>query len=166
MHRPGWLLLLALAAGCAAHHAPTLTAPTGPGSSDWGAVRALPKGAFVFVTLDGNRTRQGGLGDVTDAGLTIRDVYGMNTIARHEIVRVANRVQTGTKRAPWYAGVPCMSLILGGLSTVIVGAVQKDGDVRRAGWLTFGIGMMVGAATGPLDYPRPTFEDRLVYVRP
>jgi len=59
-----------------------------------------------------------------------------------------------------------MSLILGGLSTVIVGAVQKDGGVRRAGWLTFGIGMMVGAATGPLDYPRPTFEDRLVYVRP
>jgi hypothetical protein len=165
MRRPGWMLLLALAAGCAAHHAPAPTVPLGPGSSDWSAVRALPKGAFVFVTLDGNATRQGGLGDVTDAGLTIRDVYGMNTIARNEIVRVTNRVQTGMKRAPWYVGVPVVSLIFGGLTAVIVGAVQKDGDVKRAGWLTFAIGMMAGAATGPLDYPRPTFEDRLVYVR-
>jgi hypothetical protein len=166
MGRLQWLLLLGLLSGCAAHHAPTLTAPIGPGSSDWGAVRALPKGAFIFVTLEGSGTRQGGLGDVTDAGLTIRDVYGMNTIARNEIVQVANRVQTGMKRAPWYVGVPVISLILGGLTTVIVGAVQKDGDVRRAGWLTFGTGMMAGAATGPLDHPRPTFEDRLVYVRP
>jgi len=116
------------------------------------------------VTLEGNRGRQGGLGDVTDAALTLRDVYGMNTIARHEIVRVINRVQTGTKPSPRYLWVPA-GLMLGGLAAVVVGAVQKEGDVRHAGWLTFLLGLMTGAATGPLDYPRPTFEDRLVYVR-
>ena len=118
------------------------------------------------MTLADNGLRQGGIGDVSDTGVTIRDIYGMNTIARTEILRITNRVQTGTKRAPWYVGVPVTSLILGGLATVIVGAVQKDSDVKRAGWMTLGIGTLIGIATGPMDYPRPTFEDRLVYVRP
>ena len=125
----------------------------------------MPRGAFVFVTLaDG--LRQGGIGDVTDTSMTIRDIYGMNTIARSEVLRVTTRVQTGMKRAPWYVGVPVASLIFGGLAAVIVGAVQKDNDVRRAGWMTFSIGLVTGAATGPLGQPRATFEDRLVYVRP
>ena len=160
------LVLMIGVAGCATYSLPKPQTPTGIGSTDWSAVRALPKGAFVFVTLDGNGTRQGGLGDVTDAGLTIRDIYGMNTIARVEILRVTNRVQTGMKRAPWYVGVPVASLIFGGLAAVVVGAVQKDDDVRRAGWMTFSLGMVTGAATGPLGQPRATFEDRLVYVRP
>ena len=158
--------LMVAATGCATYSLPKPQVPTGTGSTDWGAVRALPKGAFVFVTLADNGVRQGGIGDVTDATMAIRDIYGMSTIPRSEILRVTNRVQTGMKRAPWYVGVPIASLILSGLAAVIVGAVQKDDDVRRAGWVTFGIGMVTGGAAGPLDYPRPTFEDRLVYVRP
>ena len=164
-HAIGLVLAMTLS-GCAARHVPA-AAPVKPTSSDWSAVRALPRGAYVLVALDGDSgdARQGVLVDVTDTTLTIRDLYGAVAIPRIQVSRVANRVQTGTRRASKWLGVPITAAVLGGLAAVVAGAVDKNASLKHAGWVSLAAGMAVGVAAGPLDYPRATFTDYVVYVR-
>jgi hypothetical protein len=167
-------LTLALAlSGCATYHVargPKPQVPKGIGSTDWSAVSALqPKRHYVFVTLDGGDIRGGILWSVGEATLTIFDESGERALPRVVIVRVVDHVQIGAKRPGWYpyVGVPIVTGILGGLTGVIVGAVQKNAPLRRVSWWTFALSLGVGLGLGPsAEYPRPIFEDRLVYVRP
>src|SRR4030095_8730690 len=123
-------------------------------SSDWSAVRGLAKGTFVVVALNEKNLRPGLIWDVSDTTLTIRGLEGTSTIPRGDVARVSVRDQIGTKRAPWYVGIPVASAILGGLAGMIVGAIAKDHDVVSTSAWTFGIGMSVGVGSGPMGHPQ------------
>jgi len=155
--------------GCASHHIPKSAIPARPTSSDWSAVRALPRTTFVLLTLDDEpAVHRAYVHSVSDATLTIYefDRSTVTTIPRERVAAISIRDRIGTKRAPRYISIPIASAIVGGLGGLIVGAVARDRDVaQKAAW-TFGIGMMVGMAAGPMDYPRSVILERPVYVRP
>ena len=168
MKAVAWILSLMITGGCAAYRAPSLPkpqTPTGTGSTDWGAVVALQKGHFIFVTLDGGDVRAGYFFYATDTALTMWATGGEQTLPRGTVVRVADHVQVGTKDAPKYIGIPIASAILGGLAGLVIGAINKNADIKRASGMTLLVGLGVGLGVGQ-SYPTMVFEDRLVYVRP
>src|SRR5262249_271447 len=144
-------LVLALAvSGCVPPpHVSKPRVPTGTGSTDWSVVMALPaKGAFLFVTLDDGRTLPGILWCASDSALTVFGERGEESIARAEIVRIAKRVQIGTKHssAYRYVGVPATIAALGGLAGAVIGAINKNGTLKHVSWWVFAVSL--GLAIG------------------
>ena len=162
------LSIIALS-GCAAHRGPAATVPTPQPSSDWSAVRALPKGTFILLALENvenKDVRRAWVWEATDTTLKIREADRSTTIPRDQVARISVQDQIDTKRAPWYIRVPVVSAVLGGLAGLVGGAVAGDRDVVQAAAWTTGIGILVGVVSGPMDYPRPVYAVRPVYVRP
>ena len=165
MRRALAVVVAVAVSGCVKPHLPTPQVPTGAGSSDWSAVAAVPKGHFVFVTLDGGELRQGLVWGVTGATLTLYEVGGERTLRRVQIARIAERVPVGTRPPPWVIHVPIVAMV-GALAGVIIGAINKTGALKHASWITFALSLGFGIGLEPADRPKPVFEDRLVYVRP
>ena len=172
MKRLSWIVLLVALNGCATHHVPKPAVPD-PVPTDWSKVLAVPRGTVVSVALDTDDVRRGFMWHVTDATLVISEISAERTlvrrvIARGDVARVTARQQVARKsrRRDWFIGIPIASAFVGGLTGMILGAVQNDRDLKRASAWVFVGSLMASELACVMSYPKTKFEDRVVYVRP
>jgi hypothetical protein len=151
------LVLSLTLSGCAAHRAP-IADPL----HNWASVIAIPRGAFVRVTL--GYDVDGRLDDVTDSTLTLGRPAGVPplTINGAWVVRVE---VLAPKKIRWdWLACPLEAGFVGGFVGTVVGAIMRDAKV-----VARSLGVFTASLIGGLSYiSSGAYRDhewRVVYVR-
>jgi len=157
--------------GCATHRLqqPSVAEPV---STEWSTVLALGPQTSVVIALDDRDVRKGRVCDVSDATLCIWEydgsVFVRRSIARAEIARVTVHEEVGpmNPRRDRFIGASLGSAFVGGLAGLIVATVQRNKTLSGASAAMFFGSIITAAEMEKRGYPRPKYEDRVVYVRP
>lgn len=162
-------IVLTVAVGGCVRPAPRLPAGQGlrgPGSTHWSALAALPRGQFIFVTVDGGETRASSVYSVSDTAVTLWYDWGAYALPRASVTHVVARVQIGTKEdAPWHDVARAGAAVIGGAIGYFWGDTHKNKVVTELSKGAFGGGALALLFSGDTE-TKPVYEDRLVYIRP
>jgi hypothetical protein len=138
------------------------------GSTHWSAVAALPRGQFIFVTVDGGETRASSLYSVSDTAVTLWYDWGAYALPRASVTHVVARVQVGTKEdVPWGDIALTGDAVIGGAVGYSWWNTHKNKNKVVTDWSGAAVVGAIGLLwRGSETETKPVCEDRLVYIRP
>jgi hypothetical protein len=146
------MLVLGLAVAFLATQLPVAAAQdqTTPGTRTWAAVKAIPPGEKLVLTLKSDQTVEGRLGSVTDDGLTL--TRGNNTShLNREDVRQVYRVMAKSPAKSVLIGAGIGATLGAGGTAAAAASDDREGLSPAAALLPLvgaGIGALVGLAIG------------------
>jgi hypothetical protein len=142
--------------------------PGGSPPTDWTDVMGLPEGARVIVVDDRGRRHEGLFEEADDQTIRIRRRRTAVTLQRPEVVSIAVRDVIGASRRPAILGGAAKGgvtgFVRGGLPLVLL--LERGSQIALASGVVFGVlGGAIAAKKAAKEAPRPTYGERVIYVR-
>ena len=131
---PAGFLVLALLAACFSTWAANGQDPNGR-SSSWDNLKSLTPGQEIRVVVNNVKSYQGEFESLSDAGITLRQAAGEQTLARKDVLRVSRKGQSHQTRNAVIGAVIGAGAGLGiGLAPYLVQRNCTEGPLFNCGY--------------------------------
>ncbi|MGH9409489.1 MAG: hypothetical protein ACRD1V_08540 [Vicinamibacterales bacterium] len=139
--------------------------PAAQVSAQWSAVAALRDGTHVAVAFPNGRRDAGVLISVNDDDITIRKRIKLAILHRRDIASVSIREPAGKSRRAAVGRWTGIGVAAGLGWAILLALHDEDHTLGRSEALAVMAGAVAGAVLGANTPPKPTYHERLIYVR-